>query len=69
MKLKYIIGNVDAGIDLHLLEESIDNFKVNNKTIYESKGYMCRFVQSTNCYETLKGFETEIVLEICCVGE
>lgn len=64
MKLKYVIGNVDAGIDLHLIEEAIADFKTNNKVVYESKGYVCRFVQSTNCYETLKGFETEIVLEI-----
>lgn len=64
MKLKYIIGNVDAGINLHLIEEAINDFKANNKAVYESNEYVCRFVQSTNCYETLKGFETEIVLEI-----
>ena len=64
MKLKYIIGNVDAGINLHLLEEAIADFKANNKTIYEINMYTCRFIQSTNCYETLKGFETEIILEI-----
>jgi hypothetical protein len=64
MKLKYVIGNVDAGINLHLLEEAIADFKVNNKSAYESNMYTCRFVQSTNRYETLKGFETEIVLEI-----
>lgn len=64
MKLKYIIGNVDAGINLHLLEEAVDDFKANNKSVYESNGYVCRFVQSTNCYETTNGFETEIVLEI-----
>lgn len=64
MKLKYTIGNVDAGINLHFLEDAINDFKANNKTIYQTNNYVCRFVQSTNCYETLKGFETEIVLEI-----
>lgn len=64
MKLKYIIGNVDAGISLHLLEDAIANFKANNKIVYESNKYRCRFVQSTNCYETTSGFETEIILEI-----
>lgn len=64
MKLKYVIGNVDAGISLHLLEEAIDNFKNNNKKVYELSLYNCRFIQSTNCYETTSGFETEVILEI-----
>ncbi len=64
MKLKYIIGNVEAGVNLLLLEEAIDNFKTNNKKIYESGSYTCRFIQSTNCYETTSGFETEIILEV-----
>lgn len=64
MKLKYIIGNVEAGVDLILLEEAINNFKTNNKKIYETNRYTCRFIQSTNCYETSSGFETEIILEI-----
>jgi len=69
MKLIYVIGNVASGINLHLLEEAIDYFKADNKTIYETNMYDCKFIQSTNCYETVKGFETEIVLEICFVGE
>lgn len=64
MKLKYIIGNVEAGVNLLLLEEAIDNFKNNNKKVYESSSYNCRFIQSTNCYETTSGFETEVILEI-----
>lgn len=64
MKLKYVIGNVDAGINLHLFEEAINDFKANNKSIYETNIYVCRFVQSTNCYETASGFETEIILEV-----
>ena len=69
MKLKYVIGNVDAGVNLHLLEDALADFKTNNKTIYETNGYICRFVQSTNCYSTVNGFETEIILEIYFVGE
>jgi hypothetical protein len=64
MKLKYVVGSVDTGVDLHLLEEAIINFKTNSKITYESNKYTCRFVQSTICYETLRGFETEIILEI-----